>query len=54
MKADIWRAVLNGKAATDALLARLKAHDIHHRPIINEANGQLLRLFIAMPKGVKH
>ena len=54
MKADIRRAMLNGKAATDALLAHLKAYDIHHRPVINEANGRLLRLFIAMPESIKH
>lgn len=54
MKADIRRAMLNGKAATDALLAHLKAHDIHYRPVINKTNGRLLRLFIAMPESIKY
>jgi hypothetical protein len=46
--------MLNGKAATDALLAHLKAHSIHYCPVINEANGRLLRLFIAMPRSIQH
>jgi hypothetical protein len=54
MKADIQHAMLNGKAATDALLAHLKAYNIHYRPVINKANGRLLRLFIAMPESIKH
>ena len=54
MKADIRHAMLNGKAMTDALLAHLKAHNIHYHPIINKTNGRLLRLFIAMPKSIKY
>ena len=54
MKADIRHAMLNGKAATDALLAHLKAHNIHYRSVINKTNGRLSRLFIAMPESIKY
>ena len=46
--------MLNGKAVIDALLSHLKAHNIHHCPVINKADRQLLRLFIAMPNSIKH
>jgi hypothetical protein len=54
MKAEVWRTMLNGKAAIDALLSHLKAHDIHHCLVINKADGRLLKLFIAIPNSIKH
>jgi hypothetical protein len=46
--------MLNGKAAIDDLLARLKPHSIYYCPVINKVNGRLLRLFIAMLRSIQH
>jgi hypothetical protein len=54
LKKEFCCANLEGRAATDALLARLKEQQIHHCVVINRTTSWLSRLFVAMPESLKH
>ena len=54
LKKEFRHTNLQGRAAIDALLAHLKEQQIHHHVVINKTTSWLLRLFVAMPKSLKH